>query len=99
MTELTLIEHTEVKILKLIRNSLEVGNTPEKIRNSLHALLTQYTEEVIQKDETSPHGADVVQCSCHHEMYPHKRAEDRNKLRAEQRTRAGLSHGEKETDA
>lgn len=84
MTE-SLIEQTAKKIYQAHEAMQAMGDSKELILKTTTALLTQYTEAVISRDQENPNGSNMIAAQ--------------NELRAWQRQGAGLSHGEKETNA
>lgn len=86
------IEQTEVDILKMFEKFVKTDASPLMLRTKLHALLTQYTEDLAGSIED-----DHWHEGCGIEYEEACDRETRNDFRAEILARAGLSHGEKET--
>lgn len=96
MTEPTLLEQTVNRIAEeaLVHSRSEDIDLPW-FKQDVAAILTQYTEAVISPMEVTE---EWYQCGCGEQhLRSYEDRENRNDLRSEQRTRAGLSHGEKET--
>lgn len=91
----SLIEQTEVDILKMFEKFVKTDASPLMLRAKLHALLTQYTEEVVSPMEDMTSETEALKAFSSVKKYVS--IKHRNLLRKEQFQRAGLSHGEKET--